>query len=246
MIADAIKLLGLMSNANNVEIDGRQYTDKPIHAVDEPQYEALEVTTLDGFVAYLGRAHKDGVADPKKLRVHVYDHARVEVVSEPAPQFKEREVLCRATTRLSTESFPFAKRMSTEEFIIGMRTRFVQDAQVDAVVKLLGTMSQEAITTSEDDGFTQKVSAKRGAIVDSVKSPVPNPVMLRPFRTFLEIEQPQSPFILRLHDEEAGVKISLWEADGGAWKRTAMASIHDYLTKTIAKAEVLKDFEVIV
>lgn len=246
MLADAIELIGSLHKANTLDVGGRQYSDKELTPVEEPRAETLELLTLDGLVTYLGRAHKEGVADPKKLRVHIVDHSKVEVVSEPSEQFKKRERLCCATTKLSVEPLPFGRQASTEEFIIGLRTRFVQDENVNAVVKLLGTMSQESVTTSEDDGFTQKISAKRGAIVDHVKTPVPNPVMLRPYRTFLEIEQPQSPFILRLHDLEGGVKVSLHEADGGAWKRTAMASIHDYLTKTITKAETLKDFEVIV
>jgi hypothetical protein len=54
---------------------------------------------------------------------------------------------------------------------------------------------------------------------------VPNPIKLKPFRTFAEIEQPESEFILRLQD---GPRIALFAADGGKWKLEAINSIKKY------------------
>lgn len=59
-------------------------------------------------------------------------------------------------------------------------------------------------------------------------------VALRPYRTFTEVEQPESEFILRLDDEG---RVGLIEADGGAWKMTAKASIAAYF-ETMLKEEV--------
>ena len=50
-------------------------------------------------------------------------------------------------------------------------------------------------------------------------------VALRPYRTFLEVEQPESEFLLWLDDNG---NVGLFEADGGMWRQTAKASILAY------------------
>ena len=85
--------------------------------------------------------------------------------------------------------------------------------------------------TTGDDGVTQTVTAKAGVVL-SKDVRVPNPVSLRPYRTFREVLQPASSFVLRL---QGGGKASttpvgaLFEADGGAWKVEAMRNISTYL-----------------
>ena len=63
--------------------------------------------------------------------------------------------------------------------------------------------------------------------------PVPNPVELMPYRTFREVTQPTSTFILRLKPGRDGAlpTCALFEADGGAWKLRAIQSIAAYLTE---------------
>ena len=48
---------------------------------------------------------------------------------------------------------------------------------------------------------------------------------LRPYRTFLEVEQPESEFLLRL-DEDGNV--GLFEADGGMWELEAKRRVAAY------------------
>ena len=55
---------------------------------------------------------------------------------------------------------------------------------------------------------------------------------LRPFRTFQEVEQPESEFLLRL-DEDGN--IGLFEADGGMWKLTARQTVKAFLEKKLAE-----------
>lgn len=80
---------------------------------------------------------------------------------------------------------------------------------------------------------SQKVTVKTGvaSVSDAV---VPNPVTLAPYRTFPEVEQPESKFIFRMKE---GPTAALFEADGGAWRNTAILGIKEYLK------EALKDNE---
>ena len=64
---------------------------------------------------------------------------------------------------------------------------------------------------------------------------VPNPVKLRPYRTFAEIEQPQSSYVFRIQDSDREPSFKLVEADGGLWKNATMKKIKDYLAYELAE-----------
>ncbi len=67
--------------------------------------------------------------------------------------------------------------------------------------------------------------------------------MLAPFRTFSEIAQPESPFVLRMKQrnptpESLIADSALIEADGGAWRPVAIAAIGAYLRDALALESV--------
>jgi hypothetical protein len=57
-------------------------------------------------------------------------------------------------------------------------------------------------------------------------------VVLAPYRTFVEVTQPESDFVFRMQN---GPRCALFEADGGAWKLTAMRHIKEYLQAALEK-----------
>lgn len=58
---------------------------------------------------------------------------------------------------------------------------------------------------------------------------ITDPVKLRPYRTFAEIEQPESSYVFRIKDGDRGPAFKLVEADGGLWKNAVMKKIKEYL-----------------
>ena len=64
---------------------------------------------------------------------------------------------------------------------------------------------------------------------------VPNPVSLRPYRTFSEVEQPESNYVFRIKDSDKGPAFKLVEADGGLWKNATMRKIKEYLEFELSK-----------
>lgn len=112
-----------------------------------------------------------------------------------------------------------------EAFMIALRSKFVENDDVSYLLDLLSKISDENSVESEDNGVSQTVKAKKGVVlVENVV--VRSKVKLAPFRTFLEVEQPESEFLLRLQE---GGKIGLFEADGGAWKLEAKERIKELL-----------------
>lgn len=200
--------------------------------LDKPEILAASVIlgTLEGFVGYV-KDNRDGL-DLGKHIAHVVSPSRVELLGPvgPAP-FHQRPVpavadLSRFTAGADGSGFAFGQWKDVESFVIGLQAHFVQTPERDAVLKLVGSTKDEAVRQTDDDGVTQSVVARQGAVlVEEVK--VPNPVLLRPFRTFREVEQPEGRFILRLRS--GGPVLALFVADGEGWRLEAVAKIKEFL-----------------
>ena len=71
---------------------------------------------------------------------------------------------------------------------------------------------------------------------------VPNPVRLKPYRTFAEVDQPESNYVFRISEQNDDKKTPIFklvEADGGLWKNEAMQNIKKYLEVELKK-EIVK------
>jgi hypothetical protein len=92
----------------------------------------------------------------------------------------------------------------------------------------------------KDDGTTQQVSASAGlakvALVD-----VPNPVTLRPYRTFPEVEQPESEYVFRAKSGQGDdlPAVALFEVEDPSWRSTARLSIALYVKDHLADLTVI-------
>ena len=106
------------------------------------------------------------------------------------------------------------------------------------VLKYISNVSAVAETGATDDGISQAVTVKIGIASKSV-SILPNPVTLRPFRTFTEVEQPASDFIFRCRQQDGAMSFSLTSADGGAWRAEAMQNIKDFMEKAVPGLNVI-------
>lgn len=111
-----------------------------------------------------------------------------------------------------------------EQAIIELRSRFAPGSGVDYLLDLLSRISKDNGVTTSDNGVSQTVEARQGVSLRTMVAVKPR-VALRPYRTFLEVEQPESEFLLRLDDNG---NVGLFEADGGMWRQTAKASILAY------------------
>lgn len=222
MIKEAIeKILGLApvhAPIKTVEINGQTYTNNDLELVTEPIVPTLKVHNLSGVVEYI----QNNFDDRYPVLIHVISPTEVRVVSQFNKDLK-RNTLISAEALLP--SIPFDRYLDLEHFNILLQSCFVDTEERSSVLAVVGNVRDEKVMTFGDDGVSQQVTAKAGvATVEAVK--VPNPVVLKPFRTFVEIEQPFSPFVLRLKD---GPTAALFEADGGAWQVAAIAEIKEYL-----------------
>jgi hypothetical protein len=220
------------------EHDGTMYSSKKLYEITPedpsqlPSQAAMKSFTLQSIVDYV-KTH--GITPAAGVVAHVLDHSKVELVTLPAGHYKQRDLFLTAISEWPV-GLKFGSWLDNETFMIQLQALYLETDERDRAAKLIGNIRTEASVGTEDDGVTQRIEAKTGvARVSTVD--VTNPFTLAPFRTFREISQPESPFILRVRQ---GGDAALFEADGGSWKLTAIQRIRDWLV-----AELPETFPVI-
>ncbi|MBQ0836080.1 hypothetical protein KBP51_06310 [Lactiplantibacillus pentosus] len=163
-----------------------------------------------------------------KLLIQIEASNEVRLLGE-LNQYGERETLTVAEPLM--DQFKFGKWTDRESLNIALQSMFVKNDDRDVLLEFIGKYKESNDTIANDDGVTQGATIKVGAgTVQDVK--VPNPVKLMPFRTFTEVEQPESEFIFRMSQ---GMQGALFEADGGKWRLDTFANIKNYFEKQLDK-----------
>lgn len=220
-----------------VEACGRVYSKDNLILVKDPKPTAIEATTLTALVDYL-RSNIDDTSS-SSIFIHVVNPAEVVLYSDLRDD-KDREayIRCRA---LLPNNIAFNRFIDVESFNVMLQSSFVDNEDRTILLKVTGLIQDKEVTEVGDNGISQQVTMKTGvAKVGNVK--VPNPVVLAPYRTFPEIEQPESKFIFRM---QSGPAAALYEADGGAWRNEAMKRIKDYLFIELIEKSEMENLEII-
>lgn len=234
MIAEAIdKILNLAKYEFFTADDGRIYTSKVFYPVKEPEPAPIQTRTLLSIKEYLNE-DVDGLLvgqDAKRLIIHIVSENEVLVISKLLKPFEQRKnyMVAKCDPKLM---FQFGKFYDAEHFVIALQSLFVYDEEVAKVLCVSGNIQDGFIRRTSDDGISQTVRTKTG-VTTKAEVKVPNPVTLRPYRTFSEVEQPASKFVFRMRSvgDDRPPEMALFEADGGAWKNDAMKNIHDYFAR---------------
>lgn len=226
MLQEAIDKILSLADPKIIEVNGLQYSNKSLFPVKLPSPQPLTVHTLDAVIDYL-KENPDKLT-PKDIIVHVIGPDMVNVQSKILEDSHAQRDLY-MTALYEGKRFPFGEFRDLESFTINLQTYFVPDQTTANLLKVLGNIQDSKIANFNDDGVTQQATVKVGiAKVENVA--VPNPVELRPYRTFNEIAQPASKFIFRMRSGAADRQptCALFEADGGNWELNAIDNISSY------------------
>ena len=215
-----------------IDVAASSYTTRPVFLPPaDPTPDALELHTLSGLVDYLDHNIDGLVVD--QLAIMVESPDRVSLISRLAGRALQRHTLVEVT--FDGNNFLYDRFMSIEDFNIALQTKFIQNEQRAAVLKVTGNIKEETIGEYGDDGVSQTVTAKAG-IARVAEVQVPNPVWLAPYRTFADVAQPISPFVLRMQRHDGRMPtVALFECDGGLWKQEAIENIARSLRIKIAE-----------
>lgn len=219
-----------------IQADGREYSDRQLYPVHEPQPQTLVVSTLTGLVDYM-KANIDTLS-MDEIFCHVVSPAEVAIRSSLQGNFCDRSCYIRA--ELNKLSLPVNEWIDAERFTILMQACFVNRPEAtdrDLVLQYISNVTCVNSDNLTDDGITQAVTIKKGIAGKAIDT-LPNPVTLCPYRTYTEVEQPPSQFVFRARQKD-GVQFMLVEADGGAWQSEAMKNIQQFMRESVPDLTVI-------
>ena len=231
MIKNALEfIVGLQGGLTTLEEKGRKFLfDKNgnlKHEFKHNYQEAMVTSTLSSIIDYFS-GDPDKVFDrDKKYIIRISNPERVIVQSAVSGEMVRDDLLY--VEAFTPERFAYDRYMDLEFFNIQLQSRFEYTDDLGRLLALTANVVDETVKSYGDNGISQTAAVKSGvtSVADVI---VPNPVTLKPFRTFSEAEQPESKFVFRLRKGDDGVTAALIEADGGAWKVQAMRNIAEYL-----------------
>lgn len=230
--------------------DGKEYSDKTLRPIEAMAYRpgppaVMNTTTLTSLVDFITKEVDEETDFPlDRIILHIMAPGKVLLTSEVTETGERWD---RVLAEAQVAKFPFGQFMDRESFNIHLQTMFEKDDNTMALLSLIGSISDGVVTDGSDDGVTQRVTVRKG-IQRVGDASVPNPVILTPFRTFPEAEQPASPFVFRLQPgrmEGEMPSCALFEADGSQWRIQAMQNIAAWL-KANLPADRLEEGNIVI
>ena len=225
------KIEELVNAARTVKVGGLEYSVRELRPVlNEPKADGLEVFSLDSLCEFYNK----GMADvPKEGLVAVIaSPSRVLLMSGLDGQLRRRSQFVDASTG-GVKEFSFGRFLDQESFAREFRSLMQPKDGDDSayVLSYTGRLRGGTTVTTEDDGITQTGTVSRGVSGKLLDKETVKPIVrLSPYRTFRELEQPESEFLFRVKlDGDGGPRAALFEADGGAWRLEAMRRIKEYI-----------------
>lgn len=236
---EAVAELARQAAGQTVEIDGRKYATTKLHdpRKSENVPSTLVFATLQSLVDYV-RAKRDVgyIEEHEGVFIHVESPTSVRLCTGIFGEFHQRVELAKAAAIVPT--IAFGTFVGVEQFIINLLAQFEPTLGREEVFAIVGNMKTEIGHTTKDDGVSQQVTVARG-VVKVGTTDIPKAVQLRPYRTFVEVAQPDSPFSLRLRGgADRPHECALFEADGGRWRLDAIGRTKTWLHDALPGIDV--------
>jgi hypothetical protein len=229
MIREAIDRILEISLPTIFEVDGRQYSTKPLNLIF-PKPTTLEIHTLTGIADYIAADLDDRVwalhdRSDSLVMLMVESYAKVALISRIFKEGLDRHIYITATAIQSEKTW--GTFMPPDLFKVTLLTRFVETPELTDLLALVGKVIDEEVKTYEDDGISQTVKTKSGAVI--AERVIPKWFALRPYVTFPEVPQPECRFAVRLKRLPDGMHAALFEVKGAEWQREAIQEIKGWL-----------------
>ena len=192
--------------------------------------DTLPLNSLDALVKLVKTEFvRQILGDKTVLYITVPDHLTVRCFGHPDYDQRAVRPVYYEANATDVPGWDERVQLPFEEMQIALRTRFQETADTPYIQKLLTEISTGAKITFNDNGVATTVVTKKG--IDLQNNETIRPIItLRPYRTFQEIDQPESVFLIRINERG----ISFIEADGGMWKLKARQTVKAFLEDKLA------------
>lgn len=211
----------------SINADGSANEIQPF--IDHP--DTLPLHSLDALVK-LVQTEAAKMAAPSPLYITIPDHLTVRCFGQPDAEARFFRQVYYEAKATDVPGWDEKVHLGFEEAQIALRTRFQETTDTIYAMKLLSDITTGAKIVYNDNGIATTVTTQKGVALQSNEQIRPI-ITLKPYRTFQEIEQPESIFLIRVNERG----ISFTEADGGMWKLHARETIKAFLENAL-EAEV--------
>lgn len=232
MLKAAIEKIQSMTLPNIITCNNKQVIISHDGSYNEIQTDLEEVTTieLNSLDAVVQFVKTEAMKMTNSiLYLTVPNHKQVCCFTSPNPDKRNKRTFFYTAYATDVPGWDATMKMGFEEAQIALRTRFQETPDALYAQKLLSDICTGSQVTFNDNGIATTVTTTKGVALQA-KEAIRPIVRLRPYRTFQEIDQPVSEFLIRLSDRY----ISFIEADGGMWKLDARQSIKTYLEENLS------------
>ena len=209
--------------------DGHRFCSTNLYEV-KPEVDIPARYSVDTLEALIKLIRTEGIDHSPRLYVRVDSARRVMVDSTYTG--RDYAIYSRLPLYEAVSDVPGIttnQSMTQEQAVVELQSLYAVTEDRDYLLALLSRIDVNQGVSSVDNGISQEVSVRTGAVLKEQQTVQPI-VHLQPYRTFLEVEQPASDFLLRL-DKDG--RPALYEADGGAWKLEAIANIRTWLIENL-------------
>lgn len=208
------------------EVEGRTFVfpvdNAPVEVrpkMDRP--DTLSLTSLDALVKMV-RSEATNTESP--LYITIPTHLTARCFGQTSEKARYARQVYYEALATDVPGWEDEVRMGFEEAQIALRTRFQETRDTLYALKLLSDISCGAKVVYNDNGIATTITTQKGIALQGADQIRPL-ITLKPYRTFQEVEQPESLILIRLN--ERGITFTV--ADGGMWKLKARETIKAFL-----------------
>ena len=170
----------------------------------------------------------EGVSHNTPIYITIPNHLTVKCFAQPNMELRGYRHLFYTAVATDVPGWGETVFMGFEETQVALRTRFQDTEGAQYLQRLLSDITSGSHVTLNDNGVATQVVTKKGVSLQT-SEPIRPIVILKPYRTFQEVEQPESTFLIRVNERN----ISFTEADGGMWKLRARETIKAFLEERL-------------
>jgi hypothetical protein len=233
MIKEALEYLMDLGDEPITREGDRRWIKGGFTEIMPPMPDPVRFYSLTSFVEFIKMAEER-------------DEAFVQVVSPTQVEFigmlddRRKRASYATANPLIDGAFQKATWMTQEVFVTDVQAYFAENKDRAKLLKIVGNVRSEESVTLEDDGVTQKVATAAGVVAKQMEV-MPNPVILQPYETFPEIEQPDREYIVRFRGGEMNehVTFALFPVPDPRASFNTCVLISDWLVKNLSSTEVV-------
>lgn len=233
MLKEFIEHIQKTTQAFTTTVDGVTYVvDRDgSYTQVRPEIDAPDILGLNSLDALVKMVKSEATAFARApLYITIPDHLTVKCFTQPDAGrrfFRQFFYMAHAT---DVPGWQEKVQLGFEEAHIALRTRFQETPDAIYAMKLLSDISCGAKVIYNNSGIGTTVTQTKGVALQTNEAIRPL-VALKPYRTFQEVEQPESIFLIRVNERG----IVFVEADGGMWKLKARETIKAFLEEALSK-----------